>query len=278
MPPSLTIKASKAASLHNPATGELLYLVGCLVTLLLTPVAVGAQMSNNAEVIETAKRTIAPVVCLVRDAATGNGIVPFRTAGTAFMVGSSGTFVTAKHVIDELLATPWKQACRTAISFPVGGWKRENQEMRWFDFAAPICQVNSNFDVAICRTTQDMAKQGGVSYAVADISTERPPDGTPVIFCGFPLQATDPITSLGTVSGFSSGDNYNTVVIDKPAWPGASGSPILKLDGKIIGMLTSTGSGAAAGLSYGVVGARITSILADARAYWERATEEQKPK
>jgi hypothetical protein len=83
------------------------------------------------------------------------------------------------------------------------------------------------------------------------------------------LQATDPVTSIGAIAGYSAGDSYSTVLIDKNAWPGASGSPICLLDGKtVIGMVTKTGTGDASGLSFGIAGEKIISVLA--RANWEK--------
>jgi hypothetical protein len=120
-----------------------------------------------------------------------------------------------------------------------------------------------------------ISKHPEISFDVATVSTERPPDGTSVFFTGFPLQATDPITSIGAIAGYSAGDSYSTVFIDKNAWPGASGSPIYLLDGKTaIGMVTRTGTGDSAGLSFGIAGERIVAVLADAKTNWEK--EQQK--
>jgi S1-C subfamily serine protease len=268
---------ANTATVGNAATRQWLYLAGCAAALLVAALPAFSQASNNVRIVETAKRTACPLGCIVRDAATGKRIVHFQTVGTAFMLDTTGTFATAKHVIDELLAPPRKVACRSAAGFPVGGWKREDQEIKWFYFDAGVCEVNAVFDVAICRTTQDMTKQAFVTYDVADISSERPPDGTTVIFTGFPLQSTDPVSSVGVVAGFGSADNYNTMIVDKTTWPGASGSPIFSLDGRVVGMLTKTGTGQGTGLSFATVGNRIKSILAHARANWEKQSGQQKP-
>jgi V8-like Glu-specific endopeptidase len=119
-----------------------------------------------------------------------------------------------------------------------------------------------------------ISKHPDITFDVAAVSTERPPDGTPVFFTGFPLQATDPVTSMGSIAGYPADNSYSTVIIDKNAWPGASGSPIYLFDGRtVIGMVTRTGTGDSAGLSFGIAGERIATVLADAKANWEKEQE-----
>jgi hypothetical protein len=246
------------------------------VLFLLTPIVAFPQSVSVTNPIELAKKTVTPVVCLVRDASTGLQLIRFRILGTGFMVDQTGTFITANHVITEMLNPPLKDACKSAISFPVGGWKRDpHTDVKWFFFDPGTCQINNPSDVAVCRTAEDLSREQEISFDVATISKERAQDGTAIFFTGFPLQATDPITSMGSVAGYPVEESYSTVVIDKNAWPGASGSPIYLSDGKtLIGMITRTGSGDAAGLSFGIGGEKISAILANARSHWE----EQKKK
>ncbi len=238
---------------------------------LLNAITAFPQSAAVTNSIELAKKTVAPIVCLVRDAATGTKMERFRIIGTASMVDQKGMFITADHVISDMLASPLEEACKPAITFPVGGWKRDQQNVKWFSFDSAACRVNNTFDVAVCRTTEDLSKQREISFEVASVSAERPPDGTSVFFTGFPLQATDPITSIGAIAGYPADEySYATVIVDKNAWPGASGSPIYLSDGKaVIGMLTKTGTGEAAGLSFGTAGERVSAILANAKAFWE---------
>jgi len=246
---------------------------------LLIPFAAFSQSSVSTDSIALAKNTIAPIVCIARDANTGVQNVRFQIVGTAFMIDKKGTFITAGHVIAAILTSPSKEVCLPAITFPLGGWKRDlGETVQWLSFNSGACQVNSGFDVAVCRTTDDIiSKHSEIAFNIATISKERSPDGTAIFFTGFPLQATDPITSVGTLAGYTAGDSYSTVLIDKNAWPGASGSPIYLSDGKtVIGMLTRTGTGDAAGLSFGIAGEKIASVLADAKSNWEK--EQEKPK
>lgn len=259
------------------------YYAASVVPLLCFVPSASAQSVDHVRNIEKAKKTIAPVVCLVKsmktDKATTEGLVRFRIMGTAFMVDAEGTFITAKHVVDEFDNAPWNDTCLPAITFPVGGWRRAAVEVRWFAFVKGQCQMNARWDVAVCRTVTNLSKKTEITYEVAKISAERPPDGTSVFFTGFPLQATDPVTSIGAIAGFAASDNYNTVSIDKNAWPGASGSPIFLSTGDYaIGMLTRTGAGQAAGITYGVAGEIVLSVLSAARANWAKEANQQPEK
>jgi hypothetical protein len=251
-----------------------------LVVLSFFAAPACAQTISVPSAIESARKTVAPVVCIVRDAATGQGHVRFQIIGTAFIVEPRGVFVTADHVFNEFLKAPYKDACMPAITFPVGGWKRAEQDVRYFSFDVAVCRVNEASDIAICRTTNDLSTEKTINYEVATVSTVKPLDGTEIFFTGFPLQATDPISSVGSIAGYTADSGYNVVLIDKNAWPGASGSPIYLADGKtVVGMLTRTGTGDAAGLSFGIVGTRIAGVLADTEAKWaeaEKQTGEQK--
>jgi len=239
------------------------------LSILLTSWS-SAQKASLVDSIEEAKKTVAPVVCLVRDAATGTEQVRFRILGTAFMEDTKGTFITARHVIvDFVNSGPLKSSCMPALTFPVGGWKRDaSADVRWFKFDAGVCQVN-DLDIAICRTVIDLSKDTSIHYAVPSISINKPLDGATIFFTGFPLQATDPITSIGSLAGFAAEGGYYTMMIDKNAWPGASGSPIFLEDGKtVVGMILRTGTGDASGLSFGVAAEKIKEVLANAEKNW----------
>lgn len=67
--------------------------------------------------------------------------------------------------------------------------------------------------------------------------------------------------------------------IDKNAWPGASGSPIYLANGEdVIGMIERTGTGDAAGISFGVAGERLFNVLTSARANWAKEENKQPEK
>jgi S1-C subfamily serine protease len=244
-------------------------------SIILLVIQVSGQAVPISKTIDTAKKTVVPIVCLVHDMADNN-VTRFRIIGTGFIVDSKGTFVTANHVVMDLLASPNREVCKPAITFPTQGWQRVQQNVDWRSFDAGNCEGNLAFDVAVCRTINDLSKDKLI-FEVASISTEKPTDGTSIFFTGFPLQATDPITSIGAVAGFTAQDGYNTIWIDKNAWPGASGSPIFLADqNKVIGMILRTGTGDASGLSFGVSGEKISAILSNAIGKWQKMEEDKK--
>ena len=96
-----------------------------------------------------------------------------------------------------------------------------------------------------------------VSFEVA-----AQPDGTALAFTGFPLDNTTPISAKGFVAAYHyHGTTPDEVLIDKNAWPGASGSPLYLANGRVVGMMTKTGTGAASGLSHARAAARIVAFL-----------------
>lgn len=273
---SLTIEHSFVSRVVNATTSTFRIFRQCACVLCLCVCAVSVFAQEKETSVEIGKRAIVPLVCLVRDMPTGQRVIKLRTIGTGFIATENGMFNTATHVIADFLSAPWNEACKAVIYFPIGGWKRTATEVRWISFSAPACQVNTAFDVAICRTDEDISKQRDIAYTAATISADRPHEGTAVFFSGFPLQTIDPITSAGFVAGYAPPPGYDTVIIDKTAWPGASGSPVYLADGKtVVGMITKTGAGEGAGLAYAVIGERIATVLADAKKNWE---EEAKKK
>ena len=77
-------------------------IASCL--LLLSVIRVTAQTSA-ASSVEAAKRYVVPILCVVRDAKTGNQLITFKTLGSGFIIERDGVFITAQHVIKELRAS-----------------------------------------------------------------------------------------------------------------------------------------------------------------------------
>jgi V8-like Glu-specific endopeptidase len=57
-----------------------------------------------------------------------------------------------------------------------------------------------------------------------------------------------PITSQGHIASYSV--RTNEFLIDKNAWPGASGSPVYGAEGEVIGLIIQRGLGDGSGLAY----------------------------
>jgi Trypsin-like peptidase domain len=248
-----------------------------LFAAALAPCVSFGQSVADSQAVEEARKVVVPIVCVVRDR-NDKRIVRYRTVGTGFLVDVAGTFVTALHVIDSFSDQTQKTTCQGGITFSTGEakarengqwsalpkseWERPPKDVKWFPVDFATCDRSVEFDVAVCKTMRDLTAEP-VSHGIAIVSVERPPTGTSVFFIGFSLQATNPVVRTGDVKKFA----VTNIYIDKPAWPGASGSPIFLPDGKqVVGMITKTGIENSAGSSFGVAGDKIAAILGEARA------------
>jgi hypothetical protein len=227
------------------------------------PVAVATprrapKQDSFVESIAAIKHSIAPVVC-VQPHPTANWEL-FSTEGTAFFVSADG-FVTASHVIDGLTSQKRATPCpRFAVYIPESGvWNRElaagTSRIRFFLFKKEGCKQNVLLDVAYCVLGGGApALPSGARMPVTPVGFEEdpPPDGTPVAFSGFPLSNVSPITAVGFIGGYTKdAEGRQTIILDRTAWPGASGSPIYLQNGHVIGIVLSRGTGDAIGLAYG---------------------------
>ncbi len=209
-----------------------------------------------SDTIQRIKRAIIPMVCAVRD---GNRATNLSVEGTGFFVKGDGTFVTADHVIAGMIATNRRTPCPlTAFYLPqAGNWsairERPTFETDYYFFNTQDCIRDAVLDLARCRSLRDVASGHDVASVI--FKTDFLDDGELIAFTGFPLQFQVPISSIADVAGYSDAANDNlgprTIVIDTIAWPGASGSPIYTIDGKVVGMVRARGTGDGEGLSYG---------------------------
>jgi S1-C subfamily serine protease len=213
----------------------------------------------SVKTIETVQRSIVPVVC-ARFEPDGS-VKIIKIMGSGFLVNRQGGVVTAAHVVQA-----WEQAAKTEpcvppIYAPMIRWndRVDKRGIRAF-MLRPGCRANIHTDVVYCVTVDNPFRDAGVKDNIAPIAlgdSPVPADGTPVAFTGFPLEYFYPITSKGHVAGYFPVERQ--LIIDKGAWPGASGSPIYGADGKVIGMLVQSGINHGAGLAY----ARPISLIRD---------------
>jgi Trypsin-like peptidase domain len=147
-------------------------------------------------------------------------------------------------------------------TLPAGEWELPPKKAKWFPFDPTNCHEDYGTDVAVCKTRQARTAEA-VPHEAAAVSTVRPVKSTKVFFVGFGRSAMNASTVIATIASVSGADSKHAMVIDKSAWPGASGSPIFASDGKqIVGMITETGIGDTSGRSFGVTGEAILAILA----------------
>jgi S1-C subfamily serine protease len=226
-----------------------------LVALLLwaMPLFADEPKSVSVKTINSTQRAIVPIACAE---VTGDRWVVKRIIGTGFFVNRDGYFLTAAHVV-----TDWERIstnfgpCVPAIYIPEMPWGERDRtpeiRVRWFAFIE--CKTNVDLDVAACKPIQNPFINQIVGKNINSLklgSIDNHPDGSPVAFTGFPLDFHVPVTSKGYIAAYTAGDKK--LVIDKSAWPGASGSPIYDGEGKVIGVVQQTGSAERAGLTYAI--------------------------
>jgi hypothetical protein len=202
--------------------------------------------------IANVQRSVFAVVCFTRADSKIASVV-----GTGFFLSRSGQFVTAAHVLADLRVVAQRIGCVGGVMLPTGGaWSDLHGVIaaEWFALGNCADDASPAVDLATCDLVTNpfthAATRGYVTPVLLEIS--RQPDGTGIAFSGFPLQNLHPITSKGYVAGynFNERDEMVQIILDRTAWPGASGSPVYVDSGRVVGILTLRGTGDAAGLAY----------------------------
>ncbi|HEY0380551.1 MAG TPA: serine protease [Pyrinomonadaceae bacterium] len=219
-----------------------------LLALLALLVGVGvAQVS--VKTIESVQKAVIPVGCVRLDA---NQNIEFtKIAGSGFFINREGQFLTAAHVMLSLDKFSKENKCSWAIFVPKTSWKSRlnDTQLRWFMFTN--CRYRAGTDVAACKAIVNPFLEADVKNNVSTLSFssfKTYGDGSAVAFTGFPLGIVFPVTSKGYIASYLPIEQK--LIIDKTAWPGASGSPVYDEKGKVIGLLIERGLNDAAGLSF----------------------------
>jgi hypothetical protein len=218
--------------------------------------------------IEAMKSSVARLVCL------GPGADPVPDPrGSAFFVSSAGEFVTAAHVIQDMMEGP--RACvLAAIVIPLERWQPEAplERQAWFPFTWSDCTLEPTLDIARCNLQEDLSvrkSETGFKVEPVKFAWETPRDGTYVAFTGFPLGNRDPITARGTVATYRGtlreGKPAPEIVLDRSAWHFSSGSPVYTVDGRVVGIVIQGGTEDAGGMTIVRPAASIRALLAEER-------------
>ena len=228
---------------------------GCATRNIPTPIA---PMPPFIEAVQKIKHSVIPIVCinLVPTGVNQAEAQVLSVEGTAFFVARDGTFVTANHVIEGTASRARQIPCpQVAFYLPQsGGWTTEQATFvsDFYIFSTSECRRDMNVDIARCKSGRVIAQTHNMAPVMFEDSIQA--DGTPIAFTGFPLQYKIPISSIGNVSGYAApGENpgLRVLIMDKTGWPGASGSPIYLINGKVVGMLLLRGTGEGSGTAYG---------------------------
>jgi S1-C subfamily serine protease len=194
--------------------------------------------------IASVKGAVIPVVCVGQNPNGTTFLISVE--GTGFFVSDDGDFVTAGHVAQGMFAKERIPACPLpAVYVPVNGWNADASVLTWRVTFIDRCWWEES-DIAVCKLKENPFTASAVKVKPRtvdlDVSVQR--DGTPVAFTGFPLSFLQPITSQGIVGVYQAPEapyGPKVLVVDKNAWPGASGSPVYTSNGKIIGVIVQRG-------------------------------------
>ena len=185
--------------------------------------------------------------------------LPFRTFvhGSGFIADSSGTLITAGHVILQA-----HFSCTLSVMVPDNEWVHVGHLRR---FLLERCHVNEMLDIAVCRIqpADDARDLGYVRGAPLRFRPVVP--GEPVSVTGFTGWVLAPLARTGHITGqedYRRPDgcrcNFATDIV---AVEGMSGSPVISYSGEVIGIITQAGRGRFRGTSFGVTFEEAKSFL-----------------
>jgi len=226
----------------------------------------GAAQDPFLDTIRAMKQSVAPIACM--EAADKGVRRPSRIAGTAFFTTADGEFLTAAHVISDIIRgalTAAPEGCAAPVVYlPIKEWPSGSNEFnaRWYTFDSKRCVLDKAQDLALCVTRNSPSADLERTIGIAAFDYTAHPDGTAVAFTGFPLNAIQPMTARGHVAMYSSRDE---LIVDQSAWPGVSGCPVYLVDGRVVGMVIQRGTGDGTGRAIVRTSAAIQDFVARAR-------------
>lgn len=245
-----------------------IHTLACLLAALGVAAASPAAANQDpfVDTIRTLKQSVAPIACM--EAADKGVRRPSRIAGTAFFTTAEGEFLTAAHVISDIIRgalTAAPEGCAAPVVYlPVKEWPSGSNEFnaRWYAFDSNRCVLDKAQDLALCVTRNSPSADLQRTIGTASFDYAPHPDGTAVAFTGFPLNAIQPMTARGHVAMYSARDE---LIVDQSAWPGVSGCPVYLVDGRVIGMVIQRGTGDGTGRAIVRTSVAIQDFVAKAR-------------
>src|SRR6266481_1837481 len=156
------------------------------------------------------------------------------SVGTGFFVGNGTLIATASHV--------YLEAGKTIVDSGGGKMYALKSLRSGPKFAVPVQLAAEDFahDVALLRFDPSLIKQQAPGFEIKplELDSKKPEIGDSVEFMGYFAGDDYPLLSRTLVAGFTPPPEL--LVLDLPANPGQSGSPVLSLEnGKVVGILSS---------------------------------------
>ncbi len=169
------------------------------------------------------RRTVEPAVAMI----WREGVDGVVTTGTAVAIDADGTLLTSRHVVGPGAASQGRLAVQFAGSAQV--WR------------ADVLETHPEVDLAWARADGIL---GSVPYLTAfNARADTFPVGSPVAIVGFPLGGRPGPTGNGTrrraivSGGVLLGEDGDGLRIQGYGAEGASGSPVVDADGRLLGLV-----------------------------------------
>lgn len=202
-----------------------------------------------------APRFILPVLC------TENPAARTKVRGTAVVLDARGTIMTAAHVVVET-----HPSCLLTALVPNDDWSRA---LSFHPFSVGDCSVDQSLDVAVCRIWPIENSKDWSFLRAATIETKTPPPNSRVSIVGFTGWGMAPTSALGRIVPpvriYRRQDGYYCdFAVDVISHAGMSGSPILTIDGRVAGVVTTAGTGKFRGITFGTSLERAAAFLHEA--------------
>ena len=218
--------------------------VGCPWTLRLAlwwPLLLGSAWPQPGVAI-TGLRSAVPLLCTENHQAART-----RVRGTGVIADSGGTLLTAAHVIQEA-----RSDCTLSVMIPDDEWSRFRQ---LHAFLISGCRLHLPLDLAVCRIRPAESGREWGYVRAARIRARAAVPGEGVWITAFTGWGLSPLTLSGHIQGrqiYQRRDGcYCDFATDITAAEGMSGSPVISLQGEVIGILTMAGTGRFRGVSFG---------------------------
>jgi S1-C subfamily serine protease len=190
----------------------------------------------------TGLRSAVPLLC-----AENHQAARTRVRGAGVIADSGGTLLTAAHVIQEA-----RSDCTLSVMIPDDEWSRFRQ---LHAFLIRDCRLHLPLDLAVCRIRAAESSRDWGYVRPARIRARAAVPGEGVWITAFTGWGLAPLTRSGHIMGrqiFQRRDGcYCDFATDITAAEGMSGSPVISMQGEVLGVLTLAGTGKFRGLSFG---------------------------
>ena len=180
-----------------------------LASIVVTGLLLFVHISAAQDVESVVSRHSGAVATI----ATYDGDGRLQQVGTGFIV-DNGLIVASEHIV--------RDAAYIASTFS-DAYDGEIKGVESADAAT---------DLAVLAVSSTM-RAGGLT-----VSDLQPEIGSEIVVIGSPMGLTNNVTK-GTVSAVQTEDGVELLQISAPVSSGASGSPVLNLEGKVVGVVTS---------------------------------------